>query len=270
MRMRGYILAVLALVAFLPSCKSRYESILSSNDADLKYKAAFEMFNQGKYNKAAQLFESLSVLTSGTERDDTVQYYWGLSNYRFKDYYTAETNFARFLENYPGSPFAEEAQFQRIDCLYRSTLRYELDPTPTHAAITAIAEYIRERPDNPHMENCKTMLRDLSGRLDRKVLKEDADNIYREDILYYIAMSSYKFAYFSVPEKQKDRYLTFVDDYYNFIGENPESKYRHELDVMYRRTQRALGRYEGTEEDLKEKDKDFERERRLLGKEEKK
>ncbi len=39
-------------------------------------------------------------------------------------------------------------------------------------------------------------------------------------------MSSYKFAYFSVPEKQKDRYLTFVDDYYNFIGENPESKYR--------------------------------------------
>ena len=104
----------------------------------------------------------------------------------------------------------------------------------------------------------------------RNVLKEDADNIYREDILYYIAMSSYKFAYFSVPEKQKDRYLTFVDDYYNFIGENPESKYRRELDVMYRRTQRALGRYEGTEEDLKEKDKDFERERRLLGKEEKK
>ena len=251
------------------------------------------MFSLSKYNNAAQLFESLSLLTSGTERDDTVQYYWGLSNYRFKDYYTAETNFARFLENYPGSPFAEEAQFQRIDCLYRSTLRYELDPTPTHAAITAIAEYIRERPDNPHMENCKTMLRDLSGRLDRKayeaaklyykmedykasrvafrnVLKEDADNIYREDILYYIAMSSYKFAYFSVPEKQKDRYLTFVDDYYNFIGENPESKYRRELDVMYRRTQRALGRYEGTEEDLKEKDKDFERERRLLGKEEKK
>ena len=133
MRMRGYIVAVLAFVAFLPSCKSRYESILSSSDADLKYNAAFEMFNRGKYNKAAQLFESLSVLTSGTERDDTVQYYWGLSNYRFKDYYTAETNFARFLENYPGSAFAEEAQFQRIDCLYRSTLRYELDPTQDHA-----------------------------------------------------------------------------------------------------------------------------------------
>ena len=104
MRMRGYIVAVLAFVAFLPSCKSRYESILSSSDADLKYNAAFEMFNRGKYNKAAQLFESLSVLTSGTERDDTVQYYWGLSNYRFKDYYTAETNFARFLEPLRPSP----------------------------------------------------------------------------------------------------------------------------------------------------------------------
>ena len=61
-----------------------------------------------------------------------------------------------------------------------------------------------------------------------------------------------------------------MDDYYNFIGENPESKYRHELAVMYRRTQRALGRYEGTEEELKQKDKDSSRERRLLGKEEKK
>ena len=64
------------------ACKSQYEALLNSNDADAKYEAAFEYFNNGKYSKAAALFESLSVLTSGTERDDTVQYYWGLSNYR--------------------------------------------------------------------------------------------------------------------------------------------------------------------------------------------
>ena len=69
--------------------------LLDCNDVDAKYKAAFEYFNTKKYQKAAQLFESMAVLTSGTERDDTVQYYWGLSNYRFKDYYTAESNFAR-------------------------------------------------------------------------------------------------------------------------------------------------------------------------------
>lgn len=59
-----------------------------------------------------------------------MQYYWGLSNYRFKDYYTAETNFTKFITNFPRSPFVEEAAFPRIDCLYRSTLRYELDHGP--------------------------------------------------------------------------------------------------------------------------------------------
>ena len=110
------LLAASAAVA----CKSEYQLLLEGYDEDAKYAAAFDYFNQGKYSKAAQLFESLSVTTNGTERDDTIQYYWGLSNYRYKDFYTAETNFKEFVEKFPRSPFAEEAGFLRIDCLYNS------------------------------------------------------------------------------------------------------------------------------------------------------
>ena len=98
----------------------------------------------------------------------------------------------------------------------------------------------------------------------KNILKDDPENIYREDILYYVAKSSYKYAQLSVETKQKERYLTFVDDYYNFIGELPESPYRKEMDVLYRRAQKALGRYTGSEEDLGEKEKDFERERKKI------
>ena len=105
------VAATLTGVLVFFSCKSQYEVLLASNDVDAKYNAAMEYFQNKKYQKAAQLFESLAVLTSGTARDDTVQYYWGLSNYRFKDYYTAESNFARFVENFPRSPFAPDAQF---------------------------------------------------------------------------------------------------------------------------------------------------------------
>ena len=291
MKMRNLILAAIALVA-LSSCKSQYEMLLNSNDADLKYEAAFDYYNAGKYSKAGSLFESLSVLTNGTERDDTVRYYWGLSNYKFKDYYTAETNFTNFIESYPRSPFASEARYLRLDCLYRSTLRYELDQSPTYKAITEISEYIIDFPKTPHLQSCRDMLTDLNERLDKKayegaklyykmedykasrvalrnVLKDDSENIYREDILYYIAMSSYKYADMSIPEKQKERYLTFVDDYYNFIGEIPESHYRKELDNAYRKAQKALGREVGYEaEDMT--DKDFAKERRKVIKKEKK
>ncbi|MBO5498562.1 MAG: outer membrane protein assembly factor BamD [Bacteroidales bacterium] len=291
MKLRNLIIAAV-LIAATVSCKSQYEMLLNSNDADLKYEAAFDYFNEGKYSKAGSLFESLSVLTNGTERDDTVRYYWGLSNYKFKDYYTAETNFTNFLEIYPRSPFASEARYLRLDCLYRSTLRYELDQTPTYKAITEISEYIIEFPRTPHLEACRDMLKDLNERLDKKayeaarlyykmedykasrvafrnVLKDDSENIYREDILYYIAMSSYNYAHLSVPEKQKERYLTFVDDYLNFVGEIPQSHYRKELDNVYRKAQKALGKDVAVEnEDMTEKD--FAKERRKIVKEEKK
>lgn len=290
--MRNVILAAVALVA-LCSCKSQYEMLLNSNDADAKYEAAFEYFNNGRYTKAAALFESLSMLTDGTERDDTVKYYWGLSNYRAKDYYTADTNFEKYIESYPRSPFASEARYLRLDCLYLQTLRYELDQSPTYKAMNAISEYILEYPSSSHMQSCRDMLQDLNGRLDRKayegaklyykmedylasrvafrnVLKDDSENMYREDILYYIAMSSYKYAHLSVPEKQKERYLTFVDDYLNFIGEMPESRYRRELDSVYKKAQKALGRYSADTDEAEMSEKDFARERKKLQKEEKK
>ena len=292
MRSRHFFLVILAVVS-MASCKSQYEIMLNSNDADAKYDAAFAYFNEGRYSKAASLFESLSVLTNGTERDDTVRYYWGLSNYRFRDYYTAETNFTQFIESFPRSPFTSDARYLRIDCLYRSTLRYELDQTPTYTAINAISEYMLEFPDTPHMQECKDMLTDLNERLDKKayeaaklyykmedylasrvalrnVLKDDADNVYREDVLYYIAMSSYKYAYMSVPAKQKERYLVFIDDYLNFVGEIPDSHYKKELDSVYRKAQKAIGRDVVDTDEKEMSEKDFAKERRKVSREAKK
>ena len=266
MKYSRILLSLLCLgVMSLTGCKSEYELLLEGNDADAKYAEAFNLFNQGKYVKSSQLFESLASMTGGTERDDTVQYYWGLSNYRYRDYYTAETNFTTFIASYPLSPFAEDARYFRIDCLYRQTLRYELDQKPSYSAITAIKEYMSDYPDSPYCEICRTMLADLDERLDRKayenarlyykmedykaaivafrnVLKDDSENIYREDILYHIAMSTYKYASLSYPEKMKERYLVFVDDYLNFVGEYPDSSYRRELNTLYKRAQKFLGR----------------------------
>ena len=276
---------VAAVLMAAASCKSQYDSLLASNDVDAKYNGAFDYYNRGKYQKAAGLFESLAFLTNGTSREDTVQYYWGLSNYRYKDYYTAEANFAKFMENFPQSPFTAEAAFLRIDCLYRSTLRYELDQAQTYSCLTAIADYYRDFPNAGHEDECNVMLKELNDRLDKKafenarlyykmedylaarvsfrnILKDDADNIFREDILYYIAMSSYKYAQLSVTAKQRERYMAFMDDYLNFVSEIPESPYRKELDALYARAQRAIGRYAGTDELLDKTEKDFEKERK--------
>ncbi len=275
------------ILAFMAGCKTEYDVLLASGDNDLKYDAAFKYFEAGDYRKAATLFESMAFAYNGTERDDTVQYYWGLSNYMYGDYDTAEANLNNFINNFKGSPFAENATYLRLNCLYDFTLRYELDQVPTNTAITAISEYIIEYPQTQHLAECQAMLADLGERLDRKafenarlyykmedylaantafhnVLRDDAENVYREDILYYTAMSSYKYALNSVEARQQDRYLSFVDDYFNFIGEYPESSYRKELETMYKRALKALGRFTGSEEELAGKEKEFQREREML------
>jgi outer membrane protein assembly factor BamD len=290
--MKYRILFTVMAIMSLCSCKSQYELLLTSNDVDEKYKAAFNYFDEGKFTKSAALFESLSMLTEGTEKDDTVKYYWGLSNYNSKDYYTAETNFDQFVSSYPRSPFASQARYLRLDCLYRQTLRYELDQTPTYKAMNAISEYVIDYPESENLESCRQMLDELGERLDKKayegaklyykmedylasriafrnILKDDAENIYREDILYYIAMSSYKYAYLSIQQKQKERYLTFIDDYFNFVGELPDSQYRKELDSIYGKVQKALGRNVAATEDDEKTEKDFARERRKMVKAEK-
>lgn len=255
--MKKLLILLAAAVAFF-SCKSQYEVLLASNDVEAKYQAAMEYFAAKKYQRSAQLFESMAVLTSGTSRDDTVQYYWGLSNYRAKDFFTAESNFSKFIESFPQSPFTPDAQFYRLDCLYRATYRWELDQAPTRACMGAINEYVREHDaDDIHIPACQDMLKDLQERLDRKdyeagkqyyhmedylsarvklknVLKTNSENVYREDVLYYTAMASYHYARLSVKEKQKERYLVFTDDYLNFVSEYPESHYRPELDRLYR------------------------------------
>ena len=271
------------------SCKSEYEMLLKSNDVEAKYKAAMDYYNKGRFNKAAALFESLTVLTGGTAKDDTVQFYLGKSNYNNRDYYTAETNFAKYIEIYPSTAFTPEATFLRLECLYRQTLRYELDQNPTRKAIAAMNEYINDykdkNEDKERMDRCWVMLDDLHWRLDtkeyeaarlyynmedyiasrvafRNILKDNAENCHREAILYYIAMSGYKYARLSVDQKQKERYLSFQDDYYNFIGEFPVSKYRRELDVVYRRSQKALGHYVGEAEDDKVSESELEKQRK--------
>lgn len=253
-------LVIVAIVSLVSSCAGYYETVMKSSDVDLKYEAAFNYYNNGKYRKSAEIFESLILLMQGLPQEDTVQYYTALSNYKMRDYITAESNFDKFINVFPRSPFTEEAKFLRIKCLYEGTYRYELDQVPTRKAMTVIGEFMYENPSSPHYDECNAMMDEFKERLDKKsyesaklyytiedykaahyalknVLKENSDNIYREDVLYFTAMASYKYALNSVQQKQKERYLVFIDDYYNFVGEYPESVRRKELDGYYEKAQ---------------------------------
>lgn len=256
-----YFLFAASLLA--TSCAGYYETARRSNDMDFKYEAAKKFFEEKKFKKASDIYEDLVLLSQGTPIEDTVNFYTGLSKYRYGDLVAAEASFDKFISEFPRSTFTEEAKFLRIKCLYNSTYRYELDQTPTHKAMVVIGEFLYDNPQSEYYEKCNDMLKSLQERLDRKsfesaklyytmedylaahtalknVLKENADNIYREEVLYYTAMASYKYAANSIAEKQKERYMNFSDDYYNFVGEFPESGHMKELTGLFEKVQKIL------------------------------
>jgi outer membrane protein assembly factor BamD len=256
----GTIIIIILAGVITLSCKSQYDALLKTADVDVKYKGAMNYYDLKKYLKAATLFDQLLVPLQNTQKDDTVQFYLGLSNFKYGDVTTAEANFDNFVQMFPRSPFTEEAKFLRIECLYQGTYRSELDQMPTYKTMSAINEYLYEHPESPNIKRCRDMLVDLQERLDRKsfeaaklyytiedyksasfalknTLKENADNQYREDIMYYIVSANFKYASLSVAAKQRERFLTLIDEYYNFISEFPESKYRKEVDQMFTKAQ---------------------------------
>lgn len=257
------IIFLLALIV-IPSCRTTFDALVESNDIPLKMKAGIDYYNSGKYRRAASIFESMLLLTQGSPQEDSVYYYNAMSNYRYGDYSGAEANFEKFLEVFPNSKFSEESKFLRIKCLYEGTYRWELDQVPTQRAMALISEFMYDNPNSQYIPICQAMMAEFKERLDRKdyeaarlyynmedykashaafktVLKDNSDNQYREQILYYTALSSFKYAQNSIKERQKERYMTYIDDYYNFIGEYPNSPDRRVLDTYFARAQRFVG-----------------------------
>jgi outer membrane protein assembly factor BamD len=74
----------------------------------------------------------------------------------------------------------------------------------------------------------------------RNSLLDYPESMYREEILYLIAKSTYLRAANSIESKQKERYQKTVDEYYSFIAEFPESKYRKEMDGFFNIAQRSV------------------------------
>ncbi|MDR2802090.1 MAG: outer membrane protein assembly factor BamD [Prevotellaceae bacterium] len=257
----GLLLGGLLLAS---GCTTQYDKIVKSVDYELKYKAAKDYYQAGKYERAATLFDQAGMFYRGTKQDDSLHFLLAKSYYLWGDVYTAEYYFEQFRTTFPRSPFVEEATALRINCLYAQTHRYELDQTPAYKVLTAVEEFFYNFPATQYKEECLKMKENLEQRLDEKqyesarlyyhienykaattalrtTLKDHPNSRYREEILYLLVASAYQYADNSFRHLQKDRFQAVIDEYYNFISEFPDSKYRKEVDKMNVSALKELG-----------------------------
>jgi outer membrane protein assembly factor BamD len=71
-------------------------------------------------------------------------------------------------------------------------------------------------------------------------LKEYPDSKYREELMYYLLKAKYLLGEGSIPEKQRERLNSALDEYFTFTDAFPTSKYRKEADRFFANTKKLM------------------------------
>jgi hypothetical protein len=89
-------------------------------------------------------------------------------------------------------------------------------------------------------EDAKALNREVVPRYELNSLEDYPDTKFREQLMYLRLRSRYLYAMNSVPSKQAERFQEAVDEYYSFIDEFPDSKFRKDAEKIYKNSNNYL------------------------------
>jgi len=247
----------------LYSC-SEYEKVLKSSDFEYKYRKALQYYNKKDYARAITVFEQIVNYYRASSKGDSVIYFFAQSYYGDGDYLMAAHYFGQISENYARSPFVEEADYLSGYCYYLMSPRPSLDQENSNLAKVAFQKFIYKHPESQYIPECKRLIQEIDEKLAAKAylnaklyydlgyykaaivalrncLNQYPNTKYREDLMFMLLDSNYLLAINSIPEKQKERFQSTLDEYYSFISDFPNSKYDKSVNKIYKRSKEALG-----------------------------
>lgn len=256
MKKNSFLLLVLIVV--FTSC-GEYQKLLKSTDPELKYNKAVEYFDKGDFMRASTLFDEVSSYYKGTDRSETVLNYLARSYVGQKDYATASEYYKTYIKTYPKGKYIVDAKYMFAYCYYLDSADARLDQTATHSAIAAFQSFLDFYPESERVPEANRLLDELKDKLAYKgylnaklyynlgnyqgdnnfeaavitaqnTLKDYPDTKYREELSFLILDSKYQQAIQSFNEKLVERYRNAIDEYYNFVNEFPDSKYKKQAD----------------------------------------
>lgn len=262
--MKNSILLYISISLILLGACSGYEKVLKSTDANLKYSEARRYYDKGDFYRAQVLYDQIAPVMRGTDKADTVYFFQAMSYYKQADYIMAGHYFESFSKVYGASPFLEEADFMAAYCYYKNSPRPELDQTNTRQSLLAFQKFLMRHSSSERKEEALAYIDEMREKLVEKSfisarlyfdlddykaslvalnnsLSEYPESKHREQIMFMVLKSSYKYAERSVFIKKKERYQSALDEYYSFKAEYPESKYMREANRYYTAMAKYLG-----------------------------
>ncbi len=262
MKMKNFTPIVIVFVLLLSGCTD-FNKVVKSTDYEYKYKKALEYYENGEFVHSSTLLKELISIVRGTSRADKVYYYFAKSQLGLNDNMMAGHYFKTLTKEFPRSEYAEESQYMVGYCFYLDSPSPRLDQAVTQNAIDALQLFINLYPKSTRVDEATRLiieLRDklvyksyLSGKLYFDMnnykaavvaltssLKDFPDTKYREELMYMLLKAKYLLAINSVEVKKHERLSSALDEYFTFVDEYPESRYRKEVEKYHETTAKLL------------------------------
>jgi outer membrane protein assembly factor BamD len=237
--------------------------VVKSTDYEFKYKKAIEYYEAKEYSHASTLLTELVPIYRGTSVADDLYYYHAKSFFAQGDYLMAGHWFRTLVREWPKSEFGEESQYMIGYCFYKESPKARLDQQVTQRAIDALQLYVNLYPESDRMEEANLLITELRDKLVYKSfltgklyydmgnyraatvalgnsLKSFPDTRYREDLSFMLLDAKYNLAIYSTEDKKELRLNDALDEYYAFVDQFPDSKYRRQAERYHQAAARLL------------------------------
>ncbi len=261
MKKKHLILALLGTIV-LASCND-FNHLVKSTDNEMKYEVAMDYYDRGDYSHALQLFDLLQAAYRNTPRGENITYRTAECYYNQKDFDIAAYYYNKFYSTYPFSKNAEKAAFMNAYCSYMLSPESGLDQTNTHTAIKQLKAFAERFPNSDSLTRINQLVDNLNEKLEEKdynicrlfyrmenysaaitsfenMLKNHPNTKHREEILFDMATTYYDYAENSVPEKQRERYESCVEQCNTLTYLYPNSPYINDAQSIAAKARKKL------------------------------
>ena len=256
----GVLLIVLTL---LVSCNKRFEKAMKSSDKDYILEAADELYEEGKWAYAIELYQKVSSAFAGTEYAADISYKQADANFQDRNYRLAAHQFKTFYITNPTDPRAEEAAFRSAYAFYTDSPVYNLDQTSTYNAIDELQSFINSYPESSKVEEANGYINELSEKLEKKsfeiakiyyktlkykaaaiafdnMLDDYPDTKFREEAMMYSLRSKYELVNYSRFDRKELRLQEALTQHRLIIKAYPDSEFSDEAQKINQRMQDEL------------------------------
>ncbi len=204
------------------------------------FEKGIALYENGRYNRAAQYFQGVFDFGRTHEWAADAQLFLARSYRENRDYILAASEYTRFTELYRSDSRTADAEFERAMTFYERSPRIELDQTDTRRGVEAFNLYIQLYSVHDSVEIAMQRVGELRRKLADK--QYHAAKLYERRGLYQAAALSYEVVFDKFPDTPlaDKALLGAMRCYIEFSEQSIEARQPERLQIAITHFQRLL------------------------------